>query len=221
MTGKACGNAVRSKAASWRGFAHGADRGKGSGVWKKILDHGEEDCGNTSMKFGVKTATVILFGLCIGCDELVELSPPGTVHRIGEKVTVERLGITVDAVNLRSRVGGVLFGAEASEGGVYVAVDWSYENVSKEPISGGLFSTPDCYLVSPEGTKYNQDLAASVGLAEERDLDEKIVSDLNPGIRVRSACVFEVSRKLLAEGEWRIAVVTSEGQVWVKVPNTR
>ncbi len=173
------------------------------------------------MKFVLSMASAILFWPCIGCDELVELSPPGTVHRIGEEVAVGRLGITVDAVNLRSRVGGDLFGGEVSEGGVYVAVDWSYENVSKEPISGGLFSTPDCYLVSPEGTKYNQDLGASVGLAEERDLDEKIVSDLNPGIRVKSACVFEVSRKLLAEGEWRIAIVTSDGQAWVKVPKTQ
>ena len=107
MTGKACGNAVRSKAASWRGFAHGADRGKGSGVWKKILDHGEEDCGNTSMKFGVKTATVILFGLCIGCDELVELSPPGTVHRIGEKVTVRDVESAVAARGQKSRKGSV------------------------------------------------------------------------------------------------------------------
>jgi hypothetical protein len=33
------------------------------------------------MKFVLSIATAILFWACVGCDELVELSPPGTLHR--------------------------------------------------------------------------------------------------------------------------------------------
>ena len=187
----------------------------------KILDDTRYGWGNITMKILSLIVPVCLMVLCVGCDEVVELSPTGVAYRVGEEVTVGRLGIRVDAIKNRPEVGGDFFGSKAPEGGVYVVVDWSYENVSKEPISGGIFATPDCYLVSPEGTRYNQDLGASMGLGEEKDIDEKLISDLNPGIRVKSACVFEVSKELLDKKGWRIAIVTSDGQVWVKVPRNR
>lgn len=69
------------------------------------------------------------------------------------------------------------------------------------------FSKPDLTLLSPDGTEYEEDIGATATHSTEVDLDEKILSNLNPGITLQSASVFEVvAAQLLEEPGWRIQI---------------
>jgi hypothetical protein len=138
------------------------------------------------------------------------------VHSVGEKVVAGNLEVSVDALTVRSKVGASGFSVKASEGGVYVAIEWSCKNVSKEPI--GTFSQPTIFLVSPEGVKYEPDIDASSSFATEQELDEKILSDLNPGIKVRGAEVFEVAEELFKIGNWKILIEGGDASIWFATP---
>jgi hypothetical protein len=62
------------------------------------------------------------------------------------------------------------------------------------------------YLIAPSGTKYSEDLGASVIYAGALDINEKALSDINPGIKIRSAAVFEVSEELFDPAAWTLLV---------------
>jgi hypothetical protein len=68
------------------------------------------------------------------------------------------------------------------------------------------FSNPTIRLISPDRIEYNADVGATSARASEIEVDEKIISNLNPGITVQSTAVFEVSRELLAESGWQIQI---------------
>jgi hypothetical protein len=69
-----------------------------------------------------------------------------------------------------------------------------------------MWDQPSVNLLSPEKTKYSNDVEASGLYATEQDFDEKVISDLNPGISVKSAVVFEVSKEEIAKNGWMIDV---------------
>ena len=58
------------------------------------------------------------------------------------------------------------------------------------------------------------DLDASSSYASSSNFDEKVVSDLNPGITVDGAEVFEVSKELFDVATWSARVVTDDGNLW-------
>lgn len=62
------------------------------------------------------------------------------------------------------------------------------------------------YLIAPDGTKYYSDIDASSSFATEQNNNGKILSDLNPGIKVQSSKVFEVSSELFSEESWKLLV---------------
>ena len=41
-------------------------------------------------------------------------------------------------------------------------------------------------------------------------MDRKIFSDVNPGIKVKDADIFKVSKELLAKGGWRIIIAADK-----------
>jgi len=124
--------------------------------------------------------------------------------RIGDRVNIRGLELKIGAANKRKSIGKDFIESKASRGGVFVVIDWIYMNASKKPMSA--FSSPDLTLLSPDGTEYEMDLGATSSRATEVELDEKILSDLNPGISVRSSPAFEVAESLLAENGWRIQI---------------
>lgn len=125
-------------------------------------------------------------------------------YQIGESITTDKLEITVTSVNEDSQVGSGIIEEQASEGATLVLVDWKYKNVSDEPLKS--FSNPDIKLVDENGTEYSADMGKSGIYATERDLDRKIISDLNPGITVKDAAVFEVSKEAFSEGQWELKI---------------
>lgn len=135
--------------------------------------------------------------------------------QVGEAVNLNGLELEISGLNQRRTLGGDLIGSKAAKGGIYLVVDWTYKNASKKPM--GAFSQPDLTLLSPDGTEYEEDLGASSSRATEVDLDEKILSNLNPGISVQSAAVFEVAENLLAEDGWRIQIAFDDGKAFFAV----
>ena len=128
---------------------------------------------------------------------------------VGERVASGGLEFELSKVAQRERLGSELFESSAATGGIYLVIDWTYKNVSGKPM--GAFSQPQLALVSPDGTEYEEDLGAAASYATEADLDEKILSNVNPGITVQTAAVFEVAESLLAENGWQ-AHITFKGE---------
>jgi len=124
--------------------------------------------------------------------------------KVGDTVKTDKFELTVVAVEEREVVGGEFFETQAAEGGKYIAVQWKYKNISDEPI--GTFSQPTLKLIDANGNKYDADIDASSSYATEIELDSKILSDLNPGIAVTDAEVFEVSTELFDAASWKILI---------------
>lgn len=123
---------------------------------------------------------------------------------IGNNIIVEDLEISLTNLMLRDKIGSDFYEIRASDGGVYLVADWKYKNATRKPISA--FSTPNISLISPDGIEYQMDVEATVARATEIDIDEKVLSNLNPGITVKSTGVFEVSKELLTEPGWIILI---------------
>jgi hypothetical protein len=138
-------------------------------------------------------------------DKITTVPPPSL--KITDSFRTKKYDIQiVDVSALRSVGGDSLFGTStAAEGAMYIAVRFKYKNISTKPI--GMFSSkPDIKLKSPDGTKYNSDNGASVAYAAQLNLDEKVFSDLNPGITVNSSTVFEVSQELFNPATWKVLI---------------
>lgn len=135
--------------------------------------------------------------------------------QIGSTIKTSKLEIQITSVKTLSRVGGEMLESKASDGGVYLAVQWNYKNISDVPIS--TFNQPSLHLKDPKGTKYDHDMEASSSYASELSIDEKILSDLNPGIRVKGAEVFEVSKELFATPGWKL-FIDADQEIEIPIP---
>ena len=134
---------------------------------------------------------------------------------IGEAIPTDKLEITVSSVGEHDMVGGQYINEKASEGATLVVVDWKYKNVSEKPINA--FSQPSIKLIDENGTEYNSDLGKSSTYAIEKDIDSKILSDLNPGITVNDAKVFEISKESFEKGEWKIQFKVSGKSYFISI----
>lgn len=125
--------------------------------------------------------------------------------KIGSIIATGDLEVSVTSLTLRDNLGeGSFVEASASKGGVYLVADWTYKNATRRPMSS--FSNPTIRLLSPDKIEYKEDVGATSARASEIEVDEKIISNLNPGITVQSTAVFEVSRELLSESGWQIQI---------------
>lgn len=121
-------------------------------------------------------------------------------YKIMELITTDDLEVTVTNFMAKKSVGGEYFSEAASEGGILICIQYKYKNISKKPIS----SKPYFKLVDFEGTEYSTDSGKSGYYATEVDIDEKFLSDLNPGITSKGADVFEISKESWAKPGWKL-----------------
>ncbi len=126
------------------------------------------------------------------------------VAKVGDVIKTEKFEITITSIEEKAEVGGEYINSKPSEGGTYVVVNWQYKNISDKPI--GSFSMATVNLLDKNSTKYDSDIGATSSYATETKLDTKILSDLNPGITVKDAEVFEVSKELYKAGGWRLKI---------------
>lgn len=127
-----------------------------------------------------------------------------TYFSAGDTITTDKYEIVITGVQTKNRVGTQYLSSEPAEGGIYVCVDLEYKNISSESISA--FSLPSVRLIDSNGNLYDPDISASSYYATESDPNRKILSDLNPGIKVRDSKVFEVSSDLYNAGGFCIKV---------------
>lgn len=127
-----------------------------------------------------------------------------TVYNIGDAISNEKYEITIKNVSTATKVGSQYLNSQPAEGGIYVCVDFTYKNVSTEPISSWDFPTVE--LVDSNGVEYSSDVNASSYYATEKDPNRKVLSDLNPGITVTDNKVFEIAEESYNQGEWYLVV---------------
>ena len=133
---------------------------------------------------------------------------------VGTPQTIEDSVFTIEKVMTRQRV-GVEYGYEyASEGGVLVVVESAVKNSGNKPIAAYRIPRVEA-LVAPDGTRYKPDVGKSAAYqwADElgpKRLDSKSWSDLNPGITVRDAQVFEVATDQYDAATWHAVVDGNE-----------
>lgn len=128
--------------------------------------------------------------------------------KVNETVTTDDFEITVTSIKMLKKVGNEYFNSEPASGGIYVAIQYTYKNISNEPM--GMFDTPSFYLYDSNDVKYKPDTGASGFYATEIKLNEKVLSELNPGISANGADVFEVSAEKIKEGLWKLKIVADK-----------
>lgn len=127
-----------------------------------------------------------------------------TVYSVGDTVTTDKFEITVKNVQTKTSVGTQYLSSTPSEGGVYVCVDFEYKNISQKPVAA--YSCPKIKLKDPNGTSYDGDISAGTYYATETDPDRKVLSDLNPDIKVKDSAVFEISKTAYEAGGFTVCV---------------
>lgn len=127
-----------------------------------------------------------------------------TIYNIGDAISNKKYEITIKNVSTATKVGTEYLNSQPAEGGIYVCVDFTYKNVSSEPISSWDF--PSVKLVDSNGVEYSSDLSASSYYATEKNPNRKILSDLNPGITVTDNNVFEIAQEVYNQGEWFLEI---------------
>jgi Domain of unknown function (DUF4352) len=126
---------------------------------------------------------------------------------IGDTFLLNKLEIQITQAIEMPWIGEQPNQTKASDGGIYVAVMFNYWNTSNKPLD--FLSRPNIRLKTSDGVIYNPDIQASMLLALQTNVDEKAISDLNPGVRVSGVRVFEVSRSMFNRAEWKINVERS------------
>jgi len=126
--------------------------------------------------------------------------------KIGEKFQTDELEISVISVKTFNSIGDPDWGGtKAAQGGVLVGAVYSIKNITKEPL--GVFSTSiDVKLVNSDGTKFSEDDTATFSYQVEIGTDDKFLDNLNPGITVKDACVFEISKEMWNIPGWYLLI---------------
>ncbi len=133
-------------------------------------------------------------------------------YKVGEIINTNTFEITTIGVEQKTVVGDTYVNEKASEGATLIAVNWKYKNISDKPVSS--YKQPIIKLVDADGTEYNWDLGKSSTYAVEQKIDTKVISDLNPGITVSDAKVFEVSTESYGKDGWKLKY-TADGKTYL------
>lgn len=127
-----------------------------------------------------------------------------SLYNVGDTLKSERTSLIVTSIKSLRSINGDFLESEPSEGAIYLTVQYKYKNISGKAI--GMFSKPSISLIDPNGNDYDADIGASSVFATVVDDNEKVLSDLNPGITVKSSTVFEVSEEALKTFGWYLSI---------------
>lgn len=130
--------------------------------------------------------------------------PVAVTHAIGDIVKSGDFSVAVTGVRPVKTVGSMYIAETAAPGAAYIVVTYSYRNDSDAP--KGAFSVPTILLEDSNGTAYKKDIGATSSFTTEANLNAKGFSDVNPGIQIDDAAVFEVSESLWHGGEWKVLI---------------
>lgn len=123
---------------------------------------------------------------------------------IGDVIRTEQFEIAIDSIEEKQTVGTKYIQSEAPEGFMYLVVTWSYKGIADRPIDA--FPSPSLKLQDRDRTENDPDISASGSYASEVNLDREVFSDLIPGVLVKDAQVFEVSKEQFDKDGWRLRI---------------
>lgn len=151
---------------------------------------------------------LVAFVMCVmavGSVEDSDSSPP-IEGKLGQPTQTGDYEIVVTGLNVVPIVGNQLLGQKLpSTGGAFITIDWSYKNITKKPLSS--WSNPDVVLIDPNGAEYEPDAEATILYAANNNDDEKVFSNLNPGITVSgTGKIYEVSKDLCNNDGWKVKI---------------
>lgn len=121
--------------------------------------------------------------------------------KVNEPFKVDKTEFTVTKVEEKDQVGNEFLNKKVSDGGTFVATQYTIKNVGDKPLNP--FSIQQAKLVDENGTEYTSDIDASGDYSAETNADNsKFASDLNPNIQVTAVKVFEISKESYGKGKW-------------------
>lgn len=145
-------------------------------------------------------------------EEAKVASEKETIYKVNDVVKVDNAEVSVTKFEERDKVGNEFVSKTASDGGTLVAIQYTVKNVGDKPLSA--FEIPSVNLVDEKGTEYDSDIDASSNYAVETNVDNsKLLSDLNPDIKVTDTAVYEVSKEKFAQGKWFIQIGDNKVQI--------
>ena len=132
----------------------------------------------------------------------------GTTTLVPTTETITVGDVAVSISNVQSSTGfqgsmGIL-SAKAQPGAILVAVLADYKNVGKKPLNP--MDLDEIKLLNPSGTVFEYDLGKSASYAGIINIDQKIVSDISPGLRSQDVFVFEVSADEFKKSGWKLQI---------------
>lgn len=182
---------------------------------------------NFFMKHKIISGILILFvlgivGSMIGGDSKDASVSSGNGGKVENKILTAKIGdvintgnceITILSAEEKMSVGSEYIETKPAGGGKYIAVIWQYKNISDKPI--GSFSVLTLNLIDSKNVKYDKDIGASSSFATEMKVETKFASDINPGITIKDADVFEVSSDQYSKGGWKLKVSGNGKEVFL------
>ncbi len=142
-----------------------------------------------------------------------QAAPPR--FHVGDTFQSPTFRMTVSSATVTDEVGSGLLRSTPASGGEYLAVAWSYTNISGAPVEA--FQAPSLELIDRSGHVYDADLGASSSFAAQINADSKVLSNVNPGITITDGDVFEVSKSLFDASTWKLRVTSGDGSVDVRI----
>ena len=127
-----------------------------------------------------------------------EKEPEETIYSIGDTVGSDKFEVTITNVKTQNSVGTQYLQTQAADGGIYVCVDYEIKNISEKPVSS--FSCPTIKLINSNDVTFTQDVNATSYYSTQTDPNRKVLSNLNPGIKVNGSAVFEISKEEYDKG---------------------
>ena len=127
-----------------------------------------------------------------------------SIYNKGDKITTDKFEITITDIEERTKVGTLMFNESTSEGNVFICVRMKIKNISDKPI--GTFSQPTFSLIDSKNVTYRSDISASSYYSTEVNTTDKALSDLNPGVTVTDACVFELGKSYYSQNTFNLKI---------------
>lgn len=160
--------------------------------------------------------SVLAAGLKKASDDMVarNAAAPGggehnRTHSIGDRFVLGSFAYTIHGVSTSDTIGDPdTFGERATSGGTFLIIDFTIENLGKESTT---VISDDFELLDPTGRKFTTSSDATTALLTVDKGKDFLLSELQPGLPVRTRTAFEIPRGAFVSG---LALIVPEKGVF-------
>lgn len=124
---------------------------------------------------------------------------------IGEVIRVGDVEYTIKSVEQVQSVGdNPYLRRTASDGGTFVVVTFTVKNAGTRPVE--FYDQATMHLVDANGVEYSSDPDATSAYQMGSNIDVVSFADINPGISVNDADVYQVSAEAFDLATWSVQI---------------